>query len=65
MGRLLEILEGYDLGEREAEDERVWLLNKENVFTVKSIYNVLTIGEPCYFRLASSGTTIFLPRYLF
>lgn len=36
MGKLLEMLENYSLGDRDMEDERVWVLDESNGFSVNS-----------------------------
>jgi len=42
MGRLLEILDGCGLGDREAIDERIWFLNEEKGFSAKYFFQGLT-----------------------
>lgn len=42
MGRLLKILEGFNLGYSGTEDERIWLLDIEKGFSVKSSYFALS-----------------------
>lgn len=44
MGSLLEILDGYSLGDRAAADERLWVLDEDKGFFVKS-YNALTPSD--------------------
>lgn len=45
MGRMLQILEGYCLGEAEINDERIWSLNEIQGFSVKSMYNAMDQRE--------------------
>lgn len=42
MGQLLDILERTQLGDRELEDGREWVLDEEKGFTVKSYFSALT-----------------------
>lgn len=41
MGRLLNLLENYDVGNPNSEDVSVWMLNEEKSFSVKSMYDAL------------------------
>lgn len=45
MGSFLELLEGHNVGDGELPDERIWLLDKDNGFSVKFLYQTLSIGE--------------------
>lgn len=67
MGKFLELLEGYSLGDREAMDWRVWLPDVDNGFTVKSRYQALTNGDTTSFpdlfiwsKLVSSEISFFM-----
>lgn len=42
MGKLLDLLEGCCLGDREDEHERIWTLDVEKNFSLKSIYKALS-----------------------
>lgn len=49
MGRLLEHLENFHLGDLERDDERIWFLDEEKGFSVKSMYEALCIPAPISF----------------
>lgn len=40
---MLHILESYPLGDRQAEDARLWARDRQNDFLVKSMYEVLVV----------------------
>lgn len=67
MGRLLDMLENYNLGNREMEDERVWVPDAQNSFSVKSLYLAMTREDspqfPAWFiwhSIAPSKISFFL-----
>lgn len=42
MGRLFTLLEGCNLGDRETDDVRIWIIDEEKGFSVKSMYRTLS-----------------------
>lgn len=49
MGRLIEILDPYNLGDREDNDERTWLLDEEKGFSIQSMYLALVQSKAIAF----------------
>lgn len=46
MDRPLDLLEKYNLSDRELQDERIWILDEEKKFSIKTMYVVLCVLEP-------------------
>lgn len=46
MGRLLEVLDSYTVGDSDFEDEMIWIWDEEGGFSVKSMYENLCLQKP-------------------
>lgn len=46
MGRLLDVLNSYTVGDLELEDEMIWIQDEEGGFSVKSMYENLCLQKP-------------------
>lgn len=57
MGRLLDLLERYAIGERDVNDEMLWGLDEEKGFSVKSMYEELS----CPSQLSFPGECVWNP----
>lgn len=49
MGRLMMSLDGYTLGDREQQDVMIWILDVDNEFSVKTMYDGLCTSNHCLF----------------
>lgn len=49
MGRLLDLLESYNLGEREISDEMIWTVDEEKGFSVRFMYDGLHASTHHFF----------------
>lgn len=46
MGRLMEVLERYLVGDPELEDEMLWIWKEDGVFSIKSMYEEICLQKP-------------------
>lgn len=66
IGSLLEILDGCELGDRETSDERVWVLNEDKGFSVRSLFQAMSSSTsvfpgPIHLKQVSSHEDLIFP----